>query len=199
MTSNAFTDLYKESQDGPTAIDAGTYVVDVEAARANGSKVYLDLRIVGGGFDGKMTNVSIWVPLADTPTAKTYPFRKNMAGFTGLEPVFAAMDAETDHERVVEILAAALPGRRVQATLTIRGDDAGDYAGSQDLNGTKPADSPAPAPVQAPQPEMQPDPTPQETADELALLRRKVAEAEAEAAKGDTVVAAAIAAEDEPF
>ena len=160
----SWDDLYKQVETGSVVgIDGGNYRVQVSAVRplAKSRMLFVDLEVTAGPLTGKTTSVNLYIPKAGDRGAG-FHFTKKMRGFGDMSAVFAAMSAAdpdgSNIEPALEILAKGLIGRTVDAELTLRGEDAGQYAGTNELVSTKPVDG-APTPV-SPGPSEVPAPAP---------------------------------------
>lgn len=166
MASNSWGDIYKNGG-GSVALPAGPYEVEVSATRTKAKEtdksigtIFLDLDVVAGPSAGAQAQGMIAFPKANQRGALHFFFKK-LAGFGDLSAVFSQFDTADDAAKL-EILADSLVGRRVIAVFSLRQD--GEYAGSNQLEETKPVDDipaapvapvakpaavPAPAPAQA--------------------------------------------------
>lgn len=158
-------DLYAEVQSGVTGVDTNTYRVRVDAVRtrAQSRLLFVDLDILAGPMAGKMAQVNIYLPKPGDRNAG-FHFRNKIAGFGDLSATFAAM-AQVDPdgsnvEGALDILAQAILNQTVDADLVLRGDDAGQYAGTNELAKTKAADSIASVGATQPTPPATPQPSP---------------------------------------
>lgn len=164
MTQTTWGDIYKGGD--RQSVPGGTYTVQISAARpyAKSSMLFLDLQVLSGPEAGKIGQVNLFVP---DPGAKgSFFFQKKIGGMIeGPPPGFLEALELADKEQALNLLATALEGRTFTAELSVRTD--GDYAGSNELESTKPLDgapaqvAPAAAPVAAPAPVVaQPAPPP---------------------------------------
>lgn len=150
MTTVGWDDLYAEVQSGVTGVDTDTYRVRVSAIRTRPQSrlLFADLDILAGPLAGKMAQVNIYLPKPGDRNAG-FHFRNKIAGFGDLSSTFASMaSADPDGSNVeiaLNILAAVLLEKVVDADLVLRGEDAGQYAGTNELGKTKAVDGPAPA------------------------------------------------------
>jgi hypothetical protein len=153
--------LYDEAKTGVVAgIAEGTYEIEVSDARALAQSrlLFLDLKVVSGPLVGRVAQVNLYLPEPGNRGAG-FHFRNKIMGFGDLTETFKQMDSADDVAGALAILGDALTGRRVSADLELRSD--GEYAGTNQLAKTKPADAPAPvAAVPAPAAEPVPAPAP---------------------------------------
>lgn len=139
------------------ALPPGLYDIEVADAHTNDkapTMVFLDLKVLNGPDAGKVTNVGLYVPTDDKQGAQ-FHFNNKVGGFAAaLRAVDWSVISDDDELATV---ADTLIGLRVSAELGVQGEDAGQYAGKQELVKTKPLDgavaaAPAPAVVAAPAP-----------------------------------------------
>lgn len=210
MTEQTWGDLYTGGD--RESITAGTHKVKVEAVRENAasSTLFLDLRVLDGPEIGKLAQISLFVP---KPGAKaTFYFQKKVAGFSTKESVVEAYKvagSADDIETMVGVIGNNIVEQIVVADISVRGQDAGDYAGSNELVATRPAEASAPAPA-APAAAPAPAPAPAPAAagngngagadEDIEALRARLAAAEAAKPAADPVAEASVAvAGEEPF
>ena len=175
MAESSWSTLYDEAKSGVVAgIAEGTYEVEVTDVRALATSrlLFLDLRVVSGPLAGKVAQVNLYLPEPGNRGAG-FHFRNKILGFGDLSETFKQMDSAADVADALAILADALTGRKTTAEIELRSD--GEYAGTNQLAKTKPADdvptpaaSPtaaapvttAPAPDASPVPAVAPQPEP---------------------------------------
>jgi hypothetical protein len=171
LAESSWSTLYDEAKSGTVAgIAEGSYEVEVVDVRALATSrlLFLDLRVLSGPLAGRLAQVNLYLPEAGNRGAG-FHFRNKIMGFGDLTETFKQMDSAQDVASALDILADALTGRKVQADIELRSD--GEYAGTNQLAKTKPADgvlAPATAapvqpaaqaaPVTAPEPAAQPEP-----------------------------------------
>lgn len=137
-----------EVMDQPS-IPEGTYTVKVVDARASEGKgngtVFLDLEVTEGPLAGEFTQVTLWIPdgTGRNPRGSAYHFSKKTAGFKVGPEVGQAMNGGSP----APILAEVLVGQVATVELSVQGD--GDFAGTNNLVSSKPADAAAAAPTKA--------------------------------------------------
>ena len=142
MTSTSFSDIYEQAETGSAnGIPGGVYDVSVEEARINpGSRqIWLDLRVLNGPAAGKPASVSLYFPKDGDKQGVYFHYRNKIAGFLGedLKAAFVAADAAPTPEASYSIIAEALTGKQVTATITLNTEE-GPYKGNNDLKSTKP-------------------------------------------------------------
>jgi len=180
MADTTFKDLFNEMEQGnfTSAIPAGTYDVIVTEARAelqNGNVIFVTMQVLDGPSAGKSTEVNIYIPKREggEKAFTLRKFKEKMFGFLAYPDVRAAgqsADAAPTRIAQLELLAGVLTGKKVKADIGLRGQDAGQYANTNELNATnRPAGGeftvPTPAPngqaEVAPAPQAAPQPAPQ--------------------------------------
>ena len=167
MGSTLFKDLFNEMESGSftSSIPAGTYdvvVTDARTGRKNDgsepSVIFVTLQVLDGPAAGKSTELNLYVPKdGDKPFAFT-SFKKKMFGFSAYPDVKAAFESSVNapsREALLDLFAGAVVGKKVKAEISLRGSDAGQYAGSNELTATtRPeggvAGQPTPTAVEAP-------------------------------------------------
>lgn len=140
MAESSWSDLYYEAKSGTVAaIAEGTYQVKVIDVRAlpQSRLLFLDLGVQVGPLAGKVAQVNLYLPEAGNRGAG-FHFRNKILGFGDLTETFKQMDSAGDIAAALDILADALTGRTVIADIELRSD--GEYAGTNQLAKTKPAD-----------------------------------------------------------
>lgn len=153
MATSSFSDLYQSAEnDAPISIPKGVYDVKVTGARAlaKSRMIFLDLEVLNGPAAGKPTSVNLVFPKSPNDGAAFY-YRKRINGFLTPEvkQAFANADQAGTEEAAYEIIADALVGLTVTAEIDLRGEDAGQYAGSNELVSTRRLDgAPTPQPAQ---------------------------------------------------
>ena len=159
MTVQTWGDIYGGSGGDRQSVPGGVYHVQITETRPyQGKMLFLDLGVLSGPEQGKTAQVNLFVP---GPGEKgSFYFQKKIAGMLAGPPAgFVEAFQVGDRDRALDVLAAALEGQSCIAELSVRAD--GDYAGSNELEGTKPADVPAAVPLpQAPAPAPAPIPVP---------------------------------------
>ena len=203
MTEQTWGELYKGGE--RKSIDAGDFQMRMAAIRplVESSLLFLDLEVINGPSAGQISQVNLFVP---APGAKgSFFFQKKVGGMLPGPPVGYAEAWEAgDTERALGILTDALDGRSFWATITVRGADAGEYAGSNELESTKPldeAETPTPAAAAtaaapataAPAPVASPAVATAD--DEIAALKAALAAAQG----GEAATASATAEAERPF
>lgn len=152
MAESSWSTLYDEAKSGVVAgIAEGVYEVEVSDVRALATSrlLFLDLRVTSGPLAGRIAQVNLYLPEPGNRGAG-FHFRNKIMGFGDLSETFKQMDSAVDVAAALAILADGLTGRKVTADIELRSD--GEYAGTNQLARTKPADdvpAPAPAPVVA--------------------------------------------------
>ena len=150
MAEAVWSQLYDEAKSGVVAgIPEGPYEVEVADVRALATSrlLFLDLRVVSGPLAGKIAQVGLYLPEPGNRGAG-FHFRNKILGFGDLSETFKQMDSAADVADALAILADALTGRKTTAEIELRSD--GEYAGTNQLARTKPADDvPTPAPSSA--------------------------------------------------
>jgi hypothetical protein len=131
-----------------SSIPEGDYDMKIVDARSHAGKgngtVFVTAEVISGPLAGETTEFSIYIPDETAARGAKFFFAKKLAGFN-LPGIGAAMN-EGDP---AAILAEAIVDQTVSATLSIQGD--GAYAGSNQLDATKPLDgTPTAAPAAAP-------------------------------------------------
>lgn len=151
MTRRYLDDLEQATQ----AVNKGTYTCEVIDARSSetskgGHMVWLDLKILGGPDDGSVVSVSINLA-KEGEKGVIYTLQK----LGGFKPVMKGKGiGQLPDEQQADAIAQLVVGQRIEADLSLQGQDAGAYAGSQQLDATRQIVDAAPPQV-APQQQTQ--------------------------------------------
>lgn len=141
MTTQSFSDLYKQVETGATGIPTSTYDVTVEDVRANVNDtkrvLFLDLRVLDGPAAGKTASVTLNFPNEDAKQGAFFHFRRKIAGFNGpdLKAAFELADRAPTPETALETIADAIKGKSVTANIKLVTE--GAYKGNNELVETK--------------------------------------------------------------
>ncbi len=128
------------------AVPEGTYTFRVLDARSHEGKgngtVFLDLEVVDGPLAGSLTQVSLFIPdgKGNNPRGAAFRFAKKVAGFNLGPELGRAMNGG----KPAPILAEALVDQVFEGEVDVQGE--GQYAGSNNLLSSKPADDATPVP-----------------------------------------------------
>ncbi len=146
MADTMFKDLFNELESGSftSAIPAGVYdvvVTDARPEKNNHNVIFLTMQVLDGPAQGKSTEITFNIPKdGDKPFTFT-KFKQRLFGFAAYPDVKAAFEASPNapsREALLDLFAGALVGKKVKADVGLRGSDAGQYAGSNELNATQP-------------------------------------------------------------
>lgn len=155
MGEQTFADLFNEMESGSftSSIPGGSYSVVVSEARPEQQKlnvIFLTLKVLDGPAAGKTTEVNVYIPMLDG-SDKPFTLRKfkeKLFGFLTYPDVKSAgqsLDNAPSRLAALDLLAGSLVGKNVKAEIGLRGADAGQYAGTNELTATLPATEGAPA------------------------------------------------------
>src|SRR5574342_666599 len=144
MAHIPFKELFDQAESGVfvASIPTGTYSVVVTDARprAESNLIFLTLQVLDGPAAQKQTEVNLYFPKeGDRPFATTM-FLKKIAGFMAYPDVKAAGQSANNApttEAALQLIADALVGKTGKADVVLRGQDAGQYAGSNELSATQ--------------------------------------------------------------
>lgn len=144
MTETTWGDLYGSGT--RSSVPSGTYQIQVTGTRQHqGKTLFLDLTVLSGPEAGKMAQVNLYVP-APGEKGSSFYFNKKVAGLlAGPPPGFAEQFSAGNREGALDVLGTALNGAIAIAEISVRAD--GDYAGTNELESTKPLGAPAAPPV----------------------------------------------------
>jgi len=160
LTTTNFADIYAGDASAAVSVPEATYdvrVADARVGKAESRTIFLDLEILNGPAQGKVAQVSLYVPDASNRGA-VYHYQNKTRGFRSPE-FFAALQALGDEpllETLLETIANYLVGRTAVAELSLQ--KGGQYDGQNQLDSTRPLGTPlteavaAPAQVAAPAP-----------------------------------------------
>jgi hypothetical protein len=183
VSTVGWDELYKEVEAGVVSgIPGGNYPIVIDSVRVNkkleSRMLFVDMLVEAGPLAGKVAQIKLYIPAAGNKNAGFY-FLKKIAGLdmkAGLANAQAVDPDGTNVEGALNAIADALVGQRTMAEVTLLGEDAGQYAGNNELVATKPLDGAMKAAVATP---ATPAPAAEKSeADEIAALKAKLAAAE---------------------
>ena len=132
-----FEKLFSGEGLGADAVPEGGYDVKVLDTRSKNRVVFIDLEVLNGPHAGSLSQVSLYIPDGTAERGARFYFTKKLAGFNPSPELGAAMNGGDP----APILAEAINGAEVRVELTVQTE--GAYAGSNQLEWTKPLDTPA--------------------------------------------------------